>query len=215
MSKPVLILSAGGHAVVVAEAMQMRHLEIIGFTDPQKPEGSLLLGHIPVLGDDSVIENYAPDTVQLANGLGGASATRARQALYESYKARGYGFVSVIHDRAYLSPSATLDEGAQVFAHATIQCGASIGENTIINTAASVDHDCTIGRHCHIAPGCTLSGSVDVGEGSHIGTGATIAQGIRIGNGALVGAGAVVIRDVADGETVVGNPARVIRKQTP
>jgi len=201
--------------MVVAEAMQMRQFEIIGFTDPRKPEGSLLLGHFPVLGDDTIIDNYDPGTVQLANGLGGASSTRNRRALFETYKARGYGFVSVVHDRAYVSSSATLDEGAQVFAHATVQCGARIGENSIINTAASIDHDCTVGRHCHIAPGCTLSGSVEVGEGSHVGTGATIIQGIKIGAHALIGAGAVVIRDVADGETVVGNPARVLRKPTP
>ena len=41
-----------------------------------------------------------------------------------------------------------------------------------------------------------------------IGSGATVLGGIRIGEGATVGAGAVVTRDVAAGETVVGNPAR-------
>lgn len=200
--------------MVLAEMIQKRQFEIIGFSDPNKPEGSLVLGEFPILGDDSIINNYDPCSVQLVNGLGSVSSTRARQALYEAFKARGYGFVSIVHHRANVSHSAVLDEGAQVFANATIQYGARVGENTIINVGVSVDHDCTIDRHCHIAPGCTLSGSVDVGEGTHIGTGATVIQGIRIGAGALVGAGAVVIHDVADGETVVGNPARVIRKQT-
>jgi acetyltransferase-like isoleucine patch superfamily enzyme len=47
-----------------------------------------------------------------------------------------------------------------------------------------------------------------VEDGASIGSGATILGGVRIGAGALVGAGAVVTRDVAPGETVVGNPAR-------
>ena len=47
-----------------------------------------------------------------------------------------------------------------------------------------------------------------VEAGASIGSGATILGGVRIGAGALVGAGAVVTRDVAAGETVVGNPAR-------
>lgn len=41
-----------------------------------------------------------------------------------------------------------------------------------------------------------------------IGSGAVILAGVRISEEALVGAGAVVTRDVAPGETVVGNPAR-------
>jgi maltose O-acetyltransferase len=38
--------------------------------------------------------------------------------------------------------------------------------------------------------------------------GAVVIPGIQIGNGAVVGAGAVVIRNVGEGETVAGNPAR-------
>lgn len=43
-----------------------------------------------------------------------------------------------------------------------------------------------------------------------IGSGATIICGVTIGEGALVGAGAVVTKDVADGATVIGNPARIV-----
>jgi UDP-2-acetamido-3-amino-2,3-dideoxy-glucuronate N-acetyltransferase len=42
-----------------------------------------------------------------------------------------------------------------------------------------------------------------------LGSGVTVLGGVRIGAGALVGAGAVVTRDVAPGEVVLGNPARV------
>jgi UDP-2-acetamido-3-amino-2,3-dideoxy-glucuronate N-acetyltransferase len=47
-----------------------------------------------------------------------------------------------------------------------------------------------------------------VGRGASIGSGAVILCGIRIGADALIGAGAVVTRDVADGDVVVGVPAR-------
>ncbi len=47
-----------------------------------------------------------------------------------------------------------------------------------------------------------------VEQGASIGSGATILGGVCIGHDAIVGAGAVVTRDVAAGETVVGNPAR-------
>ena len=46
-----------------------------------------------------------------------------------------------------------------------------------------------------------------VERGASIGSGATILSGVRIGRDAIIGAGSVVTRDVAPGETVVGNPA--------
>jgi len=49
-----------------------------------------------------------------------------------------------------------------------------------------------------------------VRRGASIGSGVTIMCGVTIGEGAMVGAGAVVTRDVQDGETVVGVPARVV-----
>ena len=50
--------------------------------------------------------------------------------------------------------------------------------------------------------------SIVLHQGCSIGANATLLPGVNIGAGAMVGAGAVVTRNVAPGETVVGNPAR-------
>ena len=51
-----------------------------------------------------------------------------------------------------------------------------------------------------------------VGRRASLGSGAVILGGVKIGEGALVGAGAVVTHDVEPGAVVVGNPARVHRR---
>lgn len=45
-----------------------------------------------------------------------------------------------------------------------------------------------------------------------IGINSTILPGVRIGYGAVVGADSVVTKDVPVMTTVVGNPARIIKK---
>jgi UDP-2-acetamido-3-amino-2,3-dideoxy-glucuronate N-acetyltransferase len=50
-----------------------------------------------------------------------------------------------------------------------------------------------------------------VKRGAAIGSGATILCGVVIGERATVGAGSVVTKDVPDGATVAGNPARLLR----
>jgi serine O-acetyltransferase len=79
-----------------------------------------------------------------------------------------------------------------------------------------VDGLVRIGRNCVIGPWVTVGtrGSVagpHIGDDVFIGTGAKILGGIRVGDRARIGANAVVLEDVAEGETVVGVPARPVR----
>jgi UDP-2-acetamido-3-amino-2,3-dideoxy-glucuronate N-acetyltransferase len=54
-----------------------------------------------------------------------------------------------------------------------------------------------------------------VKKGASIGSNATILGGVTIGEYAMVGAGSVVTKDVPDGTTVAGNPARIKGRMRP
>lgn len=70
-----------------------------------------------------------------------------------------------------------------------------------------IEHQVTIGAEKREAP--------RLGDDLFIGAGAKIIGNIAIGDGARVGANAVVIADVPAHSTVVGVPARVVRRRVP
>lgn len=208
MSRPVVIIGAGGHAKVVADTLVAMGRVVRGFLDIDPARWSSTVNGLPVIGGDDALTQGNSDEVELANGIGSVRSLEVRRAAFERFRAIGFRFVTVVHPRAVVSSSARLEEGAQIMAGAIIQPNVVIGENTIVNTGAIVDHDCRIGAHCHVAPGCTLSGNVTIGDASHIGTGASVNQGVRLGTGTLVGAGAAVVFDHQGGATLIGVPAR-------
>ncbi len=121
--------------------------------------------------------------------------------------------MSVIHPSAQIAETVVMGVGNQIVHSATIQTHVKIGNHCIINTAAAIDHDCILEDFCHIAPNSTLCGNVKIGEGTLIGAGAVVTPGVKIGKWCTIGAGSVVTKNIPDNTTVVGNPAREIKKK--
>jgi sugar O-acyltransferase (sialic acid O-acetyltransferase NeuD family) len=132
-------------------------------------------------------------------------------------EAAGRRFGAVVADTARRRGRSEIGEGAILCDGVVVTDNVRIGRHFLANPHACVMHDCTIGDFVTLAPGAMVNGAVEIGDGTYVGAGAVIKQGSagaprRIGAGAVIGMGAVVTRDVADGETVVGNPARTLKK---
>ena len=86
----------------------------------------------------------------------------------------------------------------------------SIGEGATISQDA---HLCTAGHDIRDPAFALVSSPIEVGAEAWIAAGAYVGPGVRIGDRAVVAARAVVVRDVAAGQVVGGNPARVIGRR--
>lgn len=106
-----------------------------------------------------------------------------------------------------------------------IHPGATIGQRVFIDHGFGVviGETAEVGDDCTIYQGVTLGGtSLTKGSKRHptlergviIGAGAKVLGSFTVGEGAKVGSNAVVVKEVPPGATAVGNPARIVEKET-
>tara|TARA_R110002072_G_scaffold242550_1_gene401305 strand:- start:1429 stop:2058 length:630 start_codon:yes stop_codon:yes gene_type:complete len=105
-----------------------------------------------------------------------------------------------------------LGDGACLSPFVTLTSNIRIGRAFHANLYSYIEHDCVVGDYVTLAPGAKVNGAITIGDHAYIGANAVIRQGLSIGERAVIGMGAVVTMDVPAGATVVGNPARILKK---
>lgn len=131
-------------------------------------------------------------------------------------------FLGAAGEGCFIKPSFACDYGYNIFLGANVFLNSNcvlldvlpirIGDGTQIGPAVQIytaDHPRGPATR---RSGLEFGRPVTIGANVWIGGGAILLPGITVGDDAVIGAGSVVTRDVPTGATVVGNPARLVRK---
>jgi len=206
--KHLAILGASGHGKVVADtAMQMEIWDEISFFDDKWP-ACKTNGIWKVIGSTSTLLESLSNYHGIVVAIGNNQIRAEKQQLLHNQHA---SIATVIHPKAYISPTVRVGEGSVIFANAVVNTDCLLGNGCIINTGATVDHDCKLADYVHISPGAHIAGAVSVGMRSWVGIGASIIQEVQINDDVVIGAGTAIIRDINASTTIIGAPVRPLK----
>ena len=203
-SNKVLIYGGGRMSKVIIDILNhMPGYSIKGIIDINYPDKKEVMG-IPVIGNDSILENMYQDGYQkIFNSIGFNRNKHWRKPPYEMLKKKGFEFINVIHPTAVIDISVEMGEGNYIGAYASVSADTKIGSNCFINAGSVIAHDCIISDHCHIASGAILAGGIIIGENSLIGQNCTIYMDVKIGKNVVIQNGCHIFKDIPYNEIVL------------
>lgn len=209
----MLIVGAKGFAKEILEICHQNNdiQDLVFYDDISKDEINYLYNRFPILKSIEEANEYF-NTVDKRFTIG-IGNPQLRKRIAEKFKKIGGQLVSTISQKADIgSYDVFIGNGSNILDGVKISNDVRIGKSAIIYYNSIVTHDCILGDYVEISPNVTILGRVSIGNLTHIGAGSTILPDINIGENVKVGAGAVVTKDVPDNCTVVGVPAKVIKK---
>ena len=131
-----------------------------------------------------------------------------------------------IGDRSDCGPFVKIRPGTEIAEDVHIGSFAEL-VRTKVGRNSKVPHvsylgDTEVGEDANIGAG-TITANFDganknrteIGDGAFVGVDTMLVAPVKLGKGARTGAGSVVTKDVPDGATAVGVPARVVRRKVP
>lgn len=208
----IAIFGASGFSREVADICFVSGYKNIIFID--KSDNMNKYGEFEIV-DESYVEALSANGYKFIIGIGNNHIRKKIFCKFNTVK-----YTNIIH------PSATFGLGQREYIEQNVgniiaagvrfTNGIKVGNFGIYNLNSTIGHDCIIKDFVNICPGVNISGNTTISNEAFIGTNACTIQGqsitnrIMVGEKSTVAAGAVVIRDVPDGVTVMGVPARVV-----
>jgi hypothetical protein len=178
----LLALWVAGHGRSVSEAAELLgQFEVVGFPDAATVGERLFDRH--VMGAVSGIGDHRSVADQAVVAIGNNAI---REKLMKQLTGVGYVMVTVIHPRAFVSPSAVVCLGSAIIAGAIADTEALLGVGSIVNCGTVVDRHSIVGDFDCLGVNASMSSGTVLGRSAWMQAGAVLESGVKVASGEVL-----------------------------
>lgn len=211
----LIVIGAGGLGQEVLWAARRQNtcrpvFDILGFCDDDPAKRGQLCQGYPVLGTPEEAAAGLTSVVFVC----GIGSNETRETLVGRAHRLGWSPGVVVDPSVVVADGAAVGPGSYIGAGSILSPSAKIGAHVIVNHHCSIGHDSVLEDFVQISPGGRVSGASVVARGALLGSNAVVAPMRRVGRNAVLAAGSFAMKDIPDGVTAIGVPARTtIRRE--
>jgi sugar O-acyltransferase (sialic acid O-acetyltransferase NeuD family) len=207
MAVDLILFPCNGNAIEALDCIDPDQYNVIGFVDDSEDKLGTPVFGIQVFPRSFIEEN--PQAKVLAVP-GSPTSFRIREQIINELGVDPSRWATVIHHSASVSSYATVGLNCLIMDGAVVKAASTLGDNVVILPNSVVHHDSVVGKNTLIGAQVGIAGYVSIGHNCYIGSGSRIRDHITIADHCLVGMGSNVVKNIAEGTTVMGNPAKPI-----
>lgn len=154
----LLLIGAGGLGSVVAEIAQISgQWSKIAFLDDTPDHAKMR--EFPIIGRTGEAKDFVGEYTHALPTMGN---NEFRLNMLRHLQNLGFHIPTIIHPRAFVSPSAILGEGCIILANAVVNTKVRLGDACLVHIGAMLDHDCVVGDGVLLPIGIVIRNAANI-----------------------------------------------------
>ncbi|BCT75466.1 transferase [Sinomonas cyclohexanicum] len=213
MPELLLVAASGLAREVMALVRGGDQYNVLGILDDDPLRTGSVLDGAHVLGPLAEARRHPAARLVVCVGNGAARADIVRRLGILGFPPGR--FATIIHPSVSIPEGCSVGEGSIILANVVMTAAVTVGRHVVLMPGVVLTHGDFVDDYATFAAGAALGGSVVVSRAAYLGMNCSVRQQTRVGARAVIGMGAAVVRDVPDGETWAGVPARPLVSRGP